>query len=135
MPASQDLDSLAPLPSNYEYSSLVLSNRGFLYFANDRTNEALRCFTELLGNEPISPSLINNVALCHLFSGNVGQAANFLESYIVSHPEVGGANGQLLFNLCSMFDLTDSSMQKKRALLRVIIPGCGDDFDPATVTM
>lgn len=124
------IQSNQSLPSDFPRAELVLAQRGFILFSQDKFAEALGFFTDLLTLMPDSPSAINNVAICHLYAGNVGQAASFLESFMVSHPQLGGDRPELLFNLNSMYDLTDSSLQKKRALLKVIIQGCGDDFDP-----
>jgi tetratricopeptide (TPR) repeat protein len=127
---SSDESTFVNLPTTFARPDLVLSQRGFVLFAQDKYVEALQYFTELLTLLPDNPSVMNNVAVCHLYSGNVGQAASFLESFMVGHPKEGSNYPELLFNLASMYDLTDSSLSKKRSLLKTILHGCGDDFDP-----
>lgn len=107
----------------------MLSNRAFVLFSQDKFNEAAEYLTDLVTLYPDSVSVMNNLAICHLYSGNVGQGSSFLESFMVTHPTLGGSRPELIFNLSSMFDLADSSISKKRALLKVIIHGCGDNFE------
>jgi thioredoxin-like negative regulator of GroEL len=127
---ASDQKEFGDLPLTFARPELILSQRGFILFAQDKFVEAQQYFTELLTLLPDNASVMNNVAVCHLYAGNVGQAASFLESFMVSHPQLGAHHPEILFNLTSMYDLTDSSLTKKRALLKVILNGCGDDFDP-----
>jgi hypothetical protein len=118
------------MPAPNQRPDLVLSHRGCFHLAQDQFTDAITSFIELARLYPDSVSAVNNLALCHLFSGNVSQASSYLESFLVTHPTVGGSRADALRNLVAMYDLTDSSYTKKRALLKVIIQGCGDNFDP-----
>lgn len=122
-------EQFSRLPDGTKRPDLVLSHRAFILFSQDKYTEALEYLTELVTLFPDSVSVMNNLAICHLYIGNVGQGSSFLESFMVSHPSLGGSSPQVLFNLCSMFDLADSSVAKKRSLLKVIVQGCGDNFD------
>ncbi|KAJ3344149.1 Trafficking protein particle complex subunit 12 [Kappamyces sp. JEL0680] len=135
LPPSVKGSDFSRLPNTFPRPDLVLSQRAFLLFAQDKINNAMEYFTELLTLMPESDSAINNLAMCHLYCGNVGQGSSFLESFMVTHPTFGGKRPELLFNLASMYDLSDSSLAKKRALLKVIIRGCGDDFDPNSLKL
>lgn len=73
--------------------------------------------------------------MCHLYSGDVIQGASFLESFLVTHPTLSGTKREMIFNLTSMYDLTDSSLAKKRTLLKTLALGCGDDFDPTVMKL
>ena len=132
IPTAASDEEFSRLPNNLVRPDIILSNRAFLLIAKDRYKEAIPYFTDLLTLMPESASAINNLAVCHLYSGDVGQGASFLESFLVTHPTLGGSRPEMVFNLTSMYDLTDSSVAKKRALLKVLVQGCGDDFD-ATV--
>lgn len=93
-----DLDFVR-LPPVFERPDLILSNRGFHFFSLDNFQEAIGYFTDLLTLTPDSPSAINNLAMCHLYSGNVGQGSSFLESFMVTHPALGGTRPEILSNL------------------------------------
>jgi tetratricopeptide (TPR) repeat protein len=118
------------IPESCERPDLVLTNRGLLLFALDKPLDAAKYFTILITLRPESSTAINNLAICYLYAGNVVQASSFLESFLVSNPHLGGSCAELISNLASMYDLTDSSLAKKKALLKVIIQSCGDNFDP-----
>jgi trafficking protein particle complex subunit 12 len=100
------------------FPELIYTNRGLLNFSAGHHEVAIKYFSTLLSVKP------------DLYSGNVSQASSFLESFIVSNPKVAVLNAEMVSNLVSMYDLTDSSSIKKKALLKVIIQDCGDDFEP-----
>lgn len=100
-----------------------------ILFAIDKPLDAAKYFTILITLRPESSTAINNLAICYLYAGNVIQASNFLESFLISNPHLGGSNPELISNLASMYDLTDSSLTKKKALIKAIIQSCGDNFD------
>lgn len=123
------------LPNSFERPDLVLFHRALILFALDKCKEAIGNLTDLLSLMPDSAHAVNCLSLFHLYSGDVTQGSNFLESFLITHPLIGGKNPQMIFNLTSMYDLTDSSLAKKRALMKVIIQGCGDDFDPSIMKL
>ena len=108
---------------------LILSNRGFLMFAHEKYEIAQKYFRILSETEPKSPHAINNLALAYLYDGDVGKGAKVIESYFGNNAKVGTQHAQLMTNLRSLYDLTDSSNLRKKAILKHIIPEVGDDFD------
>ncbi|TPX71411.1 hypothetical protein SpCBS45565_g01058 [Spizellomyces sp. 'palustris'] len=115
---------------------LVLSNRAFLHMAEGEWESAVNCLTQLLGLNPTSVVCVNNLALCQLYTGNVGQAVSFLDSIAIDMPRKAGVCEELLFNLCSLYDLTDMSVERKRKLLGSVVSRfAGDDFDPACLKL
>ncbi|KAJ3262550.1 Trafficking protein particle complex subunit 12 [Boothiomyces macroporosus] len=77
------VESMLGLPQSTEFQKLpeypqpelILSQRGFYYFAIGDYNEALNQFTQLLTTCPEYDSAKNNVAICQLYAGNVSQAS------------------------------------------------------------
>ncbi|KAJ3276378.1 Trafficking protein particle complex subunit 12 [Terramyces sp. JEL0728] len=61
--------------AEYPQPDLILSQRGFYYFAVGNYSEALEQFTQLLTTCPEYDPAKNNVAICQLYVGNVSQAA------------------------------------------------------------
>ncbi|KAI8811591.1 hypothetical protein BJ742DRAFT_736529 [Cladochytrium replicatum] len=108
---------------------LVLMNLGFLHMAEGEFEQAVSVLTELLTMDPQNAVAVNNLAVCQLYMGNVGQAISFLESIAIDMPTKAGICHPLLFNLSTLFDLTDQSKErKKRLLLNVVVKHAGDNF-------
>ncbi|KAJ3330012.1 hypothetical protein HDU76_006666 [Blyttiomyces sp. JEL0837] len=139
-------------PFECKRPELVLSNRAFYAIAADADWEtACRYLTELVSiNAPSADSspesnmanpgdkagAINNLAVCHLYMGNVGQALSFLETLAVENPSLAGGCPSLLFNLATLYDLADQSLERKRRLLgTVVASGAGDDLETACLKM
>ncbi|KAI8915049.1 hypothetical protein BC831DRAFT_388224, partial [Entophlyctis helioformis] len=130
MPAIVKSVILTPLPqTDLPRPDLVLSHRGFLHMAEGEFEAGAACFMDLLSRLPTYTAAVNNLAICHLYMGNVGQAASFLESLMGESPKTAGVSEDLVFNLCTMYDLTEHSLDKKRKLLaNVVSLNAGDDF-------
>ncbi|KAI9353803.1 hypothetical protein BDR26DRAFT_890254 [Obelidium mucronatum] len=82
------------------------------------------------------PVIVNNISVCYLYSGNVGQALSHLESLVLEMPQLCGGSASLLFNLATLYDLTDNSLERKRRLLGgVVAAHAGDDLDGACLKL
>jgi tetratricopeptide (TPR) repeat protein len=123
-----------------ERPELVLSNRAFVAIADNDWESAVKYFTNLL-NLPDrtgarTATVMNNLAVCHLYTGNVSQSLSFLETVSVEMPSIAGGCAPLLFNLATLYDLADQSMERKRRMLgTVVAAGAGDDLDPGCLKM
>ncbi|KAJ3098673.1 hypothetical protein HK100_005059 [Physocladia obscura] len=74
--------------------------------------------------------IVNNMAVCYLYAGNVGQALSHLETLVVESPAATGKCASVLFNLSTLYDLVDNSLERKRRLLAsVVASSAGDDLD------
>ncbi|KAJ1527375.1 Trafficking protein particle complex subunit 12 [Nowakowskiella sp. JEL0078] len=108
---------------------LVLMNRAYLHIAENDWETANSVLTELLTIDPSNSVAVNNLAICQLYIGNVGQAISFLESIAIDMPTSAGICEPLLFNLATLFDLMDQSTERKKKLLAsVVAKNAGDDF-------
>ncbi|KAJ3293849.1 Trafficking protein particle complex subunit 12 [Borealophlyctis nickersoniae] len=115
--------------ANFSRPDLVLANRAFLHMSESEWEQASAALTELLTIHPSPPTCVNNLAICQLYLGNVGQAISFLESIAVEMPAKAGVSEELVFNLCTLYDLTDQSAERKRKLFGgVVAKYAGDDF-------
>ncbi|KAI9104534.1 hypothetical protein DFS34DRAFT_575911, partial [Phlyctochytrium arcticum] len=123
-------------PSLTKRPDLLLGNEAFLRMSEGDWERAVITLTQLLGLNPSSAVWVNNLALCQLYTGNVGQAVSFLDSIAIDMPRKAGVCEELLFNLCSLYDLTDLSIERKRKLLATVVSrSAGDDFDPACLKL
>ncbi|KAJ3117326.1 Trafficking protein particle complex subunit 12 [Nowakowskiella sp. JEL0407] len=108
---------------------LVLMNRAYLHMAENDWESSTSLLTELLTIDPSNAVAVNNLAVSQLYMGNVGQAISFLESIAIDMPATAGVCESLLFNLATLFDLTDQSTERKKKILaNVVSKYAGDDF-------
>ncbi|KAI8996702.1 hypothetical protein BC832DRAFT_535314 [Gaertneriomyces semiglobifer] len=115
---------------------LVLSNSACIFMCDGDWERAAAYLTQLLTLNPSSAVCVNNLALCQLYSGNVSQAVSFLDSSIIDVPKKAGVAEQILFNLCSLYDLMDVSHERKKLLVtNVLSRFVGDDFDPSCLKL
>jgi Tfp pilus assembly protein PilF len=117
------------VPNEISRSDLLLSNRGLLLIAQGEFKKASSIFSDLVSRVPEVCFPMNNLGICYLLDGNVGQASGFLENMIIDNAIKAGTCESLVFNLSSMYDLTEHTSEKKRRILKSIAKVCGDDFD------
>ncbi|XP_044744408.1 trafficking protein particle complex subunit 12 [Coccinella septempunctata] len=99
-----------------EVRSLIDS--GLLCIANKNYNEALNFFQEAKSLEPNKTMILNNMAVCHMYSGRLKDAISILESAIASNPPQA-LHESVILNLCTLYDMESSKGRlKKFALLR-----------------
>ncbi|KAI8611918.1 hypothetical protein BC830DRAFT_1259747 [Chytriomyces sp. MP71] len=82
------------------------------------------------------PIAVNNLAVAHLYTGHAAQSLAHLESLAVEMPAVVATCGPLLFNLATLYDLVDASLERKKRLLgSVVAVSGGDDLDAACLKL
>ncbi|ORY41248.1 hypothetical protein BCR33DRAFT_718897 [Rhizoclosmatium globosum] len=141
----QQVENTSILPStDFSKRDIILTNRALFAVASSGDWKlASTHLTELLEYAhsiqppPTSisssysiPVIVNNISVCHLYSGNVAQALSHLESLMLELPQVCGGSASLVFNLATLYDLTDNSMERKRRLLGGVVASyAGDDLE------
>ncbi|KAI8820202.1 uncharacterized protein EV422DRAFT_497174, partial [Fimicolochytrium jonesii] len=149
-PAARALFDQPRFRSQPPNSPLNLLNKAFLYIAEGDFQAALSPLTALLAhhsdpslsstsppqNVPSTTHALNNLALAHLYTGNVVQAVSFLDSTVIEQPATAGVCPPLLFNLSSLYDLCDATLDRKRRLVaHVVAKYAGDDFDTSCLKL
>lgn len=119
----------------FSRSDIILTNRAMLMVGEGDFITAMKLFTDLVSRFPAACTAINNLGVCQLLAGNVGQGASFIENLIVDNPAIAGTCEALIMNLSSMYDLTERTAEKKRRLLKMMAKVCGDDFDCEVLRM
>ncbi|KAJ3206347.1 hypothetical protein HDU67_008239 [Dinochytrium kinnereticum] len=121
---------------DFDNYDVVLANRAFLAIADGDWESAAQSLNDLIARDPSNATAINNLAVCHLYMGDVSRAISFLESVIVEMPRTAGANTSMLFNVSTLFDLADRSLERKQRLItNVISKSAGDDLDVACLKL
>lgn len=107
-------------------NSRELTDRGLMAVAQNAFQEAYTCFKKASALEPANIMLINNMAVCLLYNGQLQTAVHLLESAVVRNP-TKGLQEALLLNICTLYELhTTHSTQPKLHLLRQLNRYKGD---------
>lgn len=107
-------------------NSRELTDRGLMAVAQNAFQEAYNCFKKASALEPANVMLINNMAVCLLYNGQLQAAVHLLESAVVRNP-TKGLQEALLLNICTLYELhTTHSTQPKLHLLRQLNRYKGD---------
>lgn len=95
-------------------------DRGLLAVAQNAFDEAYKYFQQASAVEPTNVMILNNMAVCLLYSGHLKEAIAVLEQAISTNP-LHALHESLLLNLCTLYDMESSKgRMKKFALLRQI---------------
>lgn len=122
-------------PESNEHKSRILINASFIRIANGSYEEAYDVLSEASILVPSNPTLINNMAFCLFYSGNLKDAIGLIEKFIMRENR-GNVNENLIFNLCTLYELESAKAhQKKLQLLLWLNLYAGDGFYEACLQL
>lgn len=106
-----------------------LTDRGLLAVAHNSFQEAYKCFQAAEALDPSNIALINNMAVCLLYTGQLKAAVHLYESMITRNP-VKSLQEPILLNICTSYELhTIHCKQPKLHLLNQLNRYKGDSVD------
>ncbi|XP_076173922.1 trafficking protein particle complex subunit 12 isoform X2 [Ptiloglossa arizonensis] len=106
-----------------------LMDRGLMAVAQNAFQDAYRCFQAAAAMDPSNIALINNMAVCLLYTGQLKAAVHLYESAIAKNP-VKSLQEPILLNICSSYELhTIHCEQPKLHLLSQLNRYKGDAID------
>ncbi|CAH1395351.1 unnamed protein product [Nezara viridula] len=106
-----------------------LVDQGLVHVAQNNYKEAHELFQKASLLDPSNIMVLNNIAVCLLYMGQLKNALTILTSAIDSNPR-HALHEALLINVCTLFELESShSDQNKLALLRQVAKYRGDAFN------
>ncbi|XP_076297429.1 trafficking protein particle complex subunit 12 [Lasioglossum baleicum] len=103
-------------------------DRGLMAVANNSFQEAYKCFQEAAMLDPSNVALINNMAVCLLYTGQLKEAVHLYESAITKNP-AKSLQESILLNICSSYELHMHCEQPKLQLLSQLNRYKGDAVD------
>ena len=104
-------------------------DRGLIAIAQNAFQEAYECFSAALKIDPTNVMLINNVAVCLLFTGKLEAAVHLLENAVTRNP-IKALQESLLLNMSTLYELhTTHNKQSKLHLLSQLNRCKGDSID------
>ncbi|KAF7988035.1 hypothetical protein HCN44_007529 [Aphidius gifuensis] len=106
-----------------------LIDRGLMAVAQNAFQEAFNCFKAASIIEPTNIMLINNMAVCLLYNGQLKTAVQLLETNVTRNP-IKFLQEPVLLNMCTLYELhTTHCKQSKLHLLRQMNRYKGDATD------
>jgi tetratricopeptide (TPR) repeat protein len=125
--ASQIFDKVSKKSENN--SRLVLMNNALLAISKGEWENASMEFSKILNFFPNDWATCNNVAILELYKGQISEALSRLDQLLENNPKEMATSSEAIFNLSTVYDLLDQSLErKKKVLANVITPFAGDDF-------
>lgn len=107
----------------------TLVDRALMLIANNNFSEAYIVLQKAQAHQPQNPVVINNMAVCLLYTGRLRAACHLLENAIASSPD-RYVHECILVNVCTLYDLESSrSLQKKSGMLEIVGRHAGDGFN------
>jgi len=111
-----------------EKSVMALMNRGFLAVANNRYQDAVDCFDQIINLDSNNVAAINNRAVCYLYCEKLSTAISTLEDQLRKDPS--NISESIIFNLVTLYDLASEDIKSKKQLLsKLVTKYCSDDFN------
>jgi len=106
-----------------------LIDKALMVIATNNFNEALGILKEAQALDSSNPVVINNMAVCLLYTGKLRAAFKLLEGAIATNPKMY-VHECILVNICTLYDLESSrSLQKKSSMLEIVSRHAGDGFN------
>ncbi|XP_043269348.1 trafficking protein particle complex subunit 12 [Venturia canescens] len=106
-----------------------LIDRGLMAVAQNAFQEAFNCFKTASGLDPSNIMLVNNMAVCLLYTGQLKTAVQLLEKAVARNP-LKSLQESVLLNMSTLYELhTIHCKQSKLHLLRQLNRYKGDAID------
>ncbi|CAB0017246.1 unnamed protein product [Nesidiocoris tenuis] len=105
-----------------------LVDRGLVSVAQNHYQEAYEYFHKASLLEPSNVMVLNNMAVCLFYSGQLKKALEILTSTIQANPSLA-LHEALLLNLCNLYELESSHVKHKEMLLKQVAKYRGDGIN------
>jgi tetratricopeptide (TPR) repeat protein len=125
--ASQIFDQVSK--KSESNSRLVHMNNALLAISKGEWENATAEFSKILDFSPNDWATCNNIAIIELYKGQISEALSRLDQLLENNPKEMARSSEAIFNLSTVYDLIDQSLErKKKVLANVITPFAGDNF-------
>jgi tetratricopeptide (TPR) repeat protein len=115
--------------------SRMLINLSLMKIANNMYYEAYEVLSQAYNSIPENSLILNNMAFCLFYSGNLKGAIGLMEKHVHANPR-NNLNENLIFNLCTLYELESAkSHQKKLNLLLWLNTYVGDGFNETCIQL
>lgn len=126
--AEKVLARCKPTSKAQEVARLI--DKGLVSIADNNYLEALKAFEEAIRIDENNILVLNNIAVCYLYTGRMHEAIKFYEKAIYLSPIV---NEALLLNCVTLYELQSNDSKKKKHDLLKLVNERNSDFEVSTV--
>ncbi|XP_063994570.1 trafficking protein particle complex subunit 12 [Diachasmimorpha longicaudata] len=104
-------------------------NRGLMAVTQNAFQEAYDCFQTALNADPANVMIVNNMAVCLLYTGKLRAAVQLLENAVTKNP-IKNLQESIILNMSTLYELhTTHCRQSKLQLLKQMNRYKGDAID------
>ncbi|KAI7848126.1 hypothetical protein BDC45DRAFT_450779 [Circinella umbellata] len=107
----------------------IQMNKAFLSMANGEWRQAAQTLRGVLSTNKENLLVINNLAVCHVYMGEIGIAIELLSTMISQNPTSAGTSETAIMNLCTLYELRyDPAIHYKVNIMKQVARWVGDSF-------
>ncbi|KAI8146824.1 hypothetical protein BJV82DRAFT_600027 [Fennellomyces sp. T-0311] len=107
----------------------IQMNKAFLYIAKGEWREAAEVLQKVLDNNKENLVVVNNLAVCQVYMGQLSAAINLLSTMTLQNPTSAGTCETAVMNLCTLYELRhDPATGKKVDVMKQVARWVGDSF-------
>ncbi|KAI9301132.1 hypothetical protein BJ944DRAFT_153714, partial [Cunninghamella echinulata] len=109
----------------------IKMNRAYLFIGKGEWTKAKEILEQVIQQNNENLVVTNNLAVCHVYLGDLSNALSLLDKMIQQNPTSAGTCEVTLMNLCTLYDLRyEASGHFKIQLMKQISRWVGDSFHP-----
>ncbi|CAO3651393.1 unnamed protein product [Cunninghamella blakesleeana] len=118
------------------FQEIIKMNRAYLFIGRGEWQNAKEILEQVIQQNNENLVAVNNLAVCHIYLGDLPGALPLLDKMIQQNPTSAGTCEVTLMNLCTLYDLRyEASNHFKIQLMKQIARWVGDSFHPSCLKL
>ncbi|KAI8338652.1 hypothetical protein BC941DRAFT_423490 [Chlamydoabsidia padenii] len=116
----------------------IQTNRAFLSMAKGDWTRAKHILEQVVQQNQENLTAVNNLAVCLVYTGQLSEALQLLESTTQQHPTTAGTSEPTLMNLCTLYELRFDGAAltaQKVNVVKQVARWVGDAFHPQCIKL
>ncbi|KAI9247485.1 hypothetical protein BDA99DRAFT_446846 [Phascolomyces articulosus] len=114
----------------------IQMNKAFLFMANGEWRQAAQTLRGVLQANKENLLVVNNLAVCHVYMGEIGTAIELLSSMVLQNPTSAGTCETAIMNLCTLYELRyDPAIGPKVNTMKQVARWVGDSFQTECIKL
>ncbi|CAO3651555.1 unnamed protein product [Mucor hiemalis] len=122
--------------SNEATEVALKANRAFVHMAQGEWASARDILQQVYELNNGNLLVMNNLAVCEVYLGNLVKAIQILETLTVDNPTSAGICETAIMNMCTLYELRfEDSTQRKIEIMKQVAGWAGDSFQPDCIKL
>ncbi|CAO3651913.1 unnamed protein product [Cunninghamella echinulata] len=124
------------LKEKHVLQETIKMNKAYLFISKGEWTKAKEILEQVIQQNDENLVAANNLAVCHVYLGDLPNALSLLDKMIQQNPTSAGTCEVTLMNLCTLYDLRyEASGHFKIQLMKQISRWVGDSFHPSCLKL